>query len=136
MDKSVEYLKCKITDKMSLEHIVDVFEQMCQTPIENDMILFETGTFSFTGDPLFYFSLTRQFPNEEEEFYQIVVNVLFKPTDENKAFHAAIWNEDIDENIFDYIRNSQAYAYAKNQEYVQIEIYMDETQEIFEINGN
>ena len=112
---------------MPLENIVDVFEQMCQTPIENDMILFETGTFSFSGEPLFYFSLTRQFPNEEEEFYQIVVNILYKPTDENKAFHAAVWNEDIGENIFDYIRKSEAFAYAKRDEYIRTEIYMDET---------
>lgn len=127
MNHFVEYLNRAITDKMPLESIVDVFEQMCKMPMENDMILFETGTFSFTGEPLFYFSLTRQFPNEEEEFYQIVVNILYKPTDENKAFHDTIWSEDVEENIFDYIRKSQVFAYAKNDEYIRIEIYMDET---------
>ena len=37
---------------------------------DNDMILFETGTFSFTGENLFYFSLVRQFPNDEDEYYR------------------------------------------------------------------
>lgn len=127
MEILVEYLKNAITDKMPLENIVDIFEQMCQTPLEDDMILFETGTFTFTGEPLFCFSLVRQFPNDDEEFCQIHVRVLYQPTDENKAFHAAIWDEDLDENIFDYIRKSQAFAYVKHDKYVQIEIFMDET---------
>lgn len=127
MDNLVEYLEHSITDKMALEDIVSTFEHMCQIPIENDMILFETGTFSFTGEPLFYFSLVRQFPNDEEEYFQIHVDVLYKSTSENEVFQEEIWNEDLDENIFDYIRKSQAFAYAKNSEYVQIEIFMDET---------
>ncbi|HKM20911.1 MAG TPA: hypothetical protein VJZ01_02585 [Lachnospiraceae bacterium] len=32
------------------------------------MILFETGTFTFTGEPLFQISLVRQFPNDDEEY--------------------------------------------------------------------
>ena len=131
MDNLVEYLQKRITDKMSLENIVNVFEEMCRIPLENDMILFETGTFAFTDTPLFYFCLVRQFPSDDEEmedeYVQVHVEVQYKSTSESEAFHSAIWNEDITENIFDYIRNSQAYAYAKNQEYVQIEIYMDET---------
>lgn len=112
---------------MTLEDIVSAFENMCQTPLENDMILFETGTFSFTGESLFYFSLTRQFPNEEEEFTQIHVDVLYNPSSENKMFGGTVWDEDLEESIFDYIRKSEVFAYAKNEEYVKVEIYMDET---------
>lgn len=46
MDSLLKFLKDKIVDKMPLEEIVDVFEQMCSIPLEDDMILFETGTFS------------------------------------------------------------------------------------------
>lgn len=127
MENLIQFLKDKITDRMSLEDIVNVFEQMCSIPIEEDMILFETGTFSFTGEPLFQFSLVRQFPNDDEEFYQIHVNVLYKPSCENKVFSEATWNEGLGENIFDYIRKSQAFAYAKNKEYIKTEIYLDET---------
>ena len=43
------YLKNSISDNSSLEHIVNVFEEMCNMPLKEDMILFETGTYSFTG---------------------------------------------------------------------------------------
>ena len=71
----LEHLQNRISDKSSLENIVDVFEEMCNIPIKEDMILFETGTYSFTGEPMFNFSLVRQFPNDEEEYYQIHLNV-------------------------------------------------------------
>ncbi len=127
MENLIKFLKDEITDKMSLENIVNVFDQMCNIPIEKDMILFETGTFSFTGEPLFQISLVRQFPNNDDEFYQIHVDVLYKPTSENNVFSEATWNEDLSENIFDYIRKSQVFSYAKNKEYIKTEIYLDET---------
>lgn len=127
MDSFIKFLKDKIVDKMSPEEIVDVFEQMCSIPLEEDMILFETGTFSsFVPEPVFEISLVRQFPNDDE-FYQIHTDILYKPTDKNKIFREATWNEDLSENIFDYIRKSEAFAYAKNQEYIKAEIYLDET---------
>ena len=123
----LNFLKESIDETMSLSDIVYVFEKMCEKQIDNDMVLFETGTFSFTGEPYFYFSLVRQFPNDEEEFYQIHVDILFMSNRENQRFSEATWNEEIDENIFDYIRKSKAYEYAKSETYEKIEIYMDET---------
>lgn len=38
MDKLINFLKDKITDKISFEEIVNVFEQMCNIPLEEDMI--------------------------------------------------------------------------------------------------
>ena len=128
MDSLIKFLKDKITDKTPLEEIVDVFEKMCSIPLEEDMILFETGTFTtFASEPVFEISLVRQFPNDDEEFFQIHVDILYKPTSENKMFSEATWNEDLSENIFDYIRKSEVFAYAKNKEYIKVEIYLDET---------
>ena len=115
MENLIKFLEDKITDKMSVEEIVDVFEQMCSTPLEEDMVLFETGTFTaFSKEPF-------------EEFYQIHVVILYKPTAENKIFSETTWDEDLDENIFDYIRKSASFAYARNHEYIEVKIYMDET---------
>lgn len=62
MENLIKFLEDKITDKMSVEEIVDVFEQMCSTPLEEDMVLFETGTFTaFSKEPFFQISLVRQF---------------------------------------------------------------------------
>lgn len=131
MEESVhltEFLKNEITDNMSFAQIVDVFERMCSIPVEDDMILFETGTFSFTEEPVFLISFVRQFPNEEEdEFLQIHVDVLYQPTSENSAFNESTWDDELSENIFDYIRNSQVFSYAKDKEYIKIDIHLDET---------
>ena len=68
------------------------------------------------------------FPIEDDdEFYQIHVVILFQPDSENCKFSGTVWNEDIAENIFDFIRKSDAFAYAKSRPYSKIEIYMDET---------
>ena len=123
----LEKLNGSINHSMPLPDIVKAFEEMCEEPIDNDMILFETGTFSFTGEPLFYFSLVRQFPNDDDEYYQIHVDVLFKPNITNHEFSFAVWNIDIKENIFDFIRKSAAFEYVKSEPYQRIDIYMDET---------
>ena len=126
----IEYIKdleTKITEGMSLKEIVGVFEQMSQEPIEEEMFLFETGTFDFTGEEMFYFSMVRQFPNEEDEYYQIHVNVLYEPSEKPSQFLTMDWDEDLDENFFDYIRTSEAFEAVKDDKYVDVEIYMDET---------
>ena len=127
-DALESHLQEAITDGMSLPEIVDAFERMCQIPMEDSMILFETGVYDFTGEPLFYFSLVRQFPGGDgDEFLQLHANVLYRPTPENKAFWETVWDDDLDGDIFDHIRSSPAYAWAKDHEYDQVEVYLDET---------
>ena len=73
-------------------------------------------------------SLVRQIPNDDdEEFYQVHLDIFYKPTSENAEFSESIWDEDLDENIFDYIRNSEVFADAKEKEYLKVKIYLDET---------
>lgn len=120
-------LKKSVKPGMSLGEIVDAFEKMCRIPMEDDMILHETGTFNFTGKELFYFSLVRQFPNEDEEFCQLHVNVLYTPNEENKKFFGSVWNIDIDGDIFEYIKESEAFKYASRDNYVKIETFLGET---------
>ena len=126
----LEYLKSSITPARALTDIVRVFETMCWEPVENSLILFETGTFCPAGGPLFYFSLTRQFPHsedEDEDYAQIHVDVQYEPTEENRAFREAMLSEGFQRDIFEYIRASRAFAYAQSREYLRVEIYMDET---------
>ena len=113
---------------MSLEDMVNVFEEMCGTPFDEEMILFETRTFTrLSNEPLFQISLVRQVPNDDEEFYQVHLDIFYKLTSGNAEFSESIWDEDLDENIFDYIRNSEVFAYAKDKEYLKVKIYLDET---------
>lgn len=128
MKQSLEFLKDRITDKMPLEDMVEIFEDLCSVPIEDEMILFETGVYSaISNKPLFQLSLVRQAPNEDEEFYQVHLDIFYEASQDNQIFSEAIWDEDIEENIFDYIRASDVFAYAKKQEYLAVNIYLDET---------
>ena len=79
MKQSLEFLKDRITDKMPLEDMVEIFEDLCSVPIEDEMILFETGAYSaISNKPLFQLSLVRQAPNEDEEFYQVHLDIFYE----------------------------------------------------------
>lgn len=48
-----EFLKKNTDEKKSLLELVNVFEQMCRNyESANSMLLFETGTFNFGGNPM------------------------------------------------------------------------------------
>jgi len=128
MKQSLKFLKERITDRMSLEDMVSIFEDLCREPIEDEMVLFETGTFTTISDkPLFQLSLVRQAPNEDEEFYQVHLDIFYEASQDNQIFSESTWDEDLEENIFDYIRASEVFAYAKEQEYQAVKIYLEET---------
>ena len=128
MKQSLEFLRESITDKMPLEEMVAIFEELCREPIENEMVLFETGTFTAISDkPMFQLSLVRQVPNEDEEFNQIHLDIFYEASRENQIFSESTWDEDLEENIFYYIRASEVFAYAREQKYLAVKIYLDET---------
>ena len=128
MKQSLEFLREIITDKMSLEDMVAIFEDLCREPIDDEMILFEVGTFTNVSDkPLFQLSLVRQVPDEDEEYYQLHLDIFYEASRENQIFSESTWDEDLEENIFDYIRASEVFAYAKEQEYQAVKIYLEET---------
>ena len=76
---------------------------------------------------MFQLSLVRQAPNEDEEFYQVHLDFFYEACQENEIFHESIWDEDLEENIFDYIRALEVFTYAKEQECQAVKIYMDQT---------
>ena len=126
----LEFIKKEIANKHNLDDLISAFEEMCEIPIEEEfekMILFETGTYSFTGKPMFYFSLVRQYPNEEEEYYQLHLDIMFGPTPDNSSFEQTTWSFEIEDNIFDYIKKTKEYMCLKDIPIAKIEVYMDET---------
>ena len=128
MKQSLEFLRERITDKMSLEDMVAIFEDLCREPIDDEMILFEVGTFTSISDkPLFQLSLVRQVPDEDEEYYQLHLDIFYEASRENQIFSESTWDEDLEENMFDYIRNSEVFAYAKDQKYLSVKMYLEET---------
>lgn len=125
-------LRMSILDHMTLDEIINKFEKMCDIDLEledpeDDVRLFETGTYDFSGEELFCFSLIRQFPNEEGEFCQLHMDILYFSDDANRGLSESAWSFDIDTDFFSYVRNSKAYMAVKDHHMVKIDIYMDET---------
>lgn len=125
-------LRSSISDHMTLDEIISKFEKMCGFDLEledpeDDVRLFEAGTHDFSGEEVFYFSLVRQFPNEEEEFCQLHLDVLYSPDDAKRELSESAWSFDIEMDFFAYVRNSRAYMAVKDQDMMKIDVYMDET---------
>lgn len=128
MNKLEKYLKNSITEESSVEDMLGIFEKGCQPIDEEDMLLFETGTFGFTGEPLFYFSVVKQTENNDGEYIQTHLDVMFKPDNINKSFKDELWCEEEEtDGFFNCIRNSAAFKYANSHSFYKIEIFTDET---------
>ena len=123
----LEFLKNNISVSNTIDEIINIFEEMCKTPIEQDLLLNEYGVYDFTGEDLFYYDLVRQYPDGEDEYYQLRVSVVFSPDEENRGLEDTLWSDDTDDNFFDYIRKSDGYDYAKNHELMSIDIRIDQT---------
>lgn len=123
----LEFLKNNISVNNTIDEIINIFEEMCKTPIEQDLLLNEYGVYDFTGEDLFYYDLVRQYPDGEDEYYQLRVSVVFSPDEENRGLEDTLWSDDTDDNFFDYIRKSDGYDYAKNHKLMSIDIRIDQT---------
>ncbi len=123
----LKFLKDNISTDNTVDEIINVFEEMCKTPIEEDLLLLEYGVYDFTGVELFYFDLVRQYPDEEDEYYQLRVSLMFSPDENNRELQDTLWSDDTNENFFDYIRKSLGYDYAKNHVIKSIDIRIDQT---------
>ena len=128
-NKALHFLE-KQSKNSNLDSLINSFNEMCQINIKEEkekQLLFETGTFDFTGKKMFYFSLSRQFPNDDEEYYQIHLDILYETDKENSLFKQATWNFDIEEDFISYIKNSKEYNYLKDKYISEVKVYIDET---------
>lgn len=130
--KIVELLKTATQGKTSLSELVDEFERVCRIKIDgidecDDLIFCEIGTFTFDEKARFYFSLVRQFPNGDDEYYQLHLDVIYDITNDNKDLESCIWSDETEGNFFIEVRNLQEYIVLKNTGFKKIEIYLDET---------
>ena len=123
----LKMLKDNISTDNTVDEIINVFEEMCKTPVEEDLLLLEYGVYDFTGEELFYFDLVRQYPDGEGEYYQLRVSLMFSPDEINRELQDTLWSDDTSENFFDYIRKSSGYEYAKNHIIKSIDIRIDQT---------
>lgn len=131
----LEMLKQSIPKSVTVSEMVDIFELICQIPLdsEEDDLLYENGVFSFDGAEKFYFSLTRQFMTEEteDEYMQLQCALKFPVDEQNRNFKMTYWSEAEDEDFetfFDTVRHSPAYQYLMQADIRcnDIDLFLDE----------
>ena len=118
-----------IRDNMTLEELIDTFEKMCKLPVGTpDNLLFETGTFSFFGENMFYFSLVRQFQfADEDEYVQLHLDIQFPPSIKTAQLKRTTWWETAEDGFFEEVKNSQAFHCVKNATIAKIDVDIFET---------
>lgn len=127
-------LREKIPDTATLPEILTYFEEMCRIPVENveiddDLLLYETGVFGFSGSDEIHFSLTRQFPDGEGEYVQVRVDARYPDREGSIQLQDTMWSDWLDdkEKFFDYIRRSVAYAALADTPSMAVDITCDQT---------
>lgn len=122
-------LRDMVQEGMDLDELIDAFEKMCDHDVgEPDMLLFETGTYDFTGEKMFHFDLVRQFQFlNEDEFVQLHLTVLYEPSPKLALLRKIHWGEPEDGNFFSIVRRSRAYHAVKALPIARVDIDVHET---------
>lgn len=127
-------LREKIPDTAALPEILTYFEEMCRIPVENaeiddDLLLYETGVFGFSGSDEIHFSLTRQFSDGEGEYVQVRVDARYPDREDSIQLQDTLWSDwaDDKESFFDYIRRSAAYTALADTQPMAVDITCDQT---------
>lgn len=83
--------------------VLRVFREFAQVPVAcaEDLFLFQTGTYDFTGPELFAVDFTRQFSHENEDgeyagMEQLHCVIYYEPTDELRALTRNLWSSACD----------------------------------------
>ena len=126
------FLKKNIKTSMTLPEMVDVFEQMSKMPIDtdDDTLLLDTCYYdpTFSGKIVHIFSLVRQIPDDEDEYYQLRLEITLETQETEFSFPNPIWSDAIEEqDFFEVVRNSTSYQQAINQKIIKAEIHLDRT---------
>lgn len=122
-------LRQTVQDGMTLDELINAFEEMCALSVgEPDSLLFETGTFHFTGEKLFHFDLVRQFQFlDEDEYVQLHLTAMYEPSRKTALLFKTHWGEPGDGRFFKTVRSSLAYKTVKDMPITRVDINIHET---------
>ena len=121
-------LRDSVKDGMDLDAMIDAFASMCRLPVGEDDLLFETGTYKFTGKKQFYFSLVRQFRYKGgDEFIQLRLEVCYAPSPATARICDTEWSSLTEGDFFGMVRSSKAYRKVRELPIAQVEVSIGET---------
>jgi hypothetical protein len=131
LQKLVVYrtLKERIHDDMSLEEMVDAFAEVQKISVgEPDNLLFEAGTYSFSGERMFHFSLVRQFQfMDEDEYVQLCLNIMYVPSIKTKFLFCTRWDTMTHGDFFTMVKSSRIFKVAQKMTPAKVTIRIEET---------
>ena len=128
--KLCKKLEKKIEQNMSLDEAIQAFFDVVAEakPNDEEMLLFEVGCFSFGEDSEnCYFSLVRQTPSPDDEFYQLHLDIQYDICDEVRSLSECEWFEKGDDDLQEHVKNSEAYNVLKDKPIKEIRVWVDET---------
>ena len=128
---ALQYMKNRATRERPLSALIDIFEAMCQIPLQNEvdkMLLFEPGA---QNADEYLIHLVRQTSAPDEEYYQITMDIVFPLDDVVGKIESTkwmpVWSFEINDDFFDYIKNSIQYRLLRDREPISVEMSVDRT---------
>lgn len=125
---------CKMLEKEAkqaetLDQAIDAFFKVVSSakPNDEEMLLYEVECYPFDGTGECLFSLVRQTPTRDDEFYQMHMDVTFEAGEEERQLNECEWHEEGDDDLREYVHRSKAYNVLKNKRFLKIQIWVDET---------
>lgn len=123
-------LEKSVRQDMTLEQAVDAFFTVVAEakPNDEEMLLYEVGCYPYgSTSKRCFFSLVRQTPARDGEYYQMHLQVIFEAGDDVEKLHECEWHEEGDDDLREVVLKSEAYGVLKGKDIAGIEVWADET---------
>lgn len=124
-DEALAYIKNALYEGISLDEALEVFQEMCKIPLGYDLILYETGAYALNLEPAFYLCLVRQYRNSDGASSQIHMNLKYTLDMDNRQLRESVWNDELEEDIFSYVKRSETYNHMKDRKEFAIMLWVD-----------
>lgn len=79
------------------------------------------------NETMYYFSLVRRFPDVEDEFFQIHLDVLFTPSEANRNITKLIRKDINEPGFFEEVMETEAFKVLSGEEMQEVRVYIDVT---------
>jgi len=116
-----EYRRGDMDQFDTAAELVTAFMEIEENEPDIDSLLFPGG------EPMFYFSLVRQFPDVEDEFFRIHMDVKFIPSPNVRGLSGYITGDIGDSGFFDKVLDSDIFKILSAEEMQDVQVYIDAT---------
>ncbi|UNL83242.1 hypothetical protein [Priestia koreensis] len=127
------FIENQLKTDPTIESVWSAFKELSRQPVEGEeevALLFQCGTYDFTGEKKFHFTFTRQFSIEEEdEPTQLHCEFLFEPLPIFKNHTIEEWYFEYEgelDDFFSSVENADAFQLARDAKPSEFSVYIEE----------